>query len=150
MSHGGMGGGYCSQVIRFVGRPSSVVILSNIGDAYRQISKMAYDLAALMFDSLPEESDSGAAIYVDPRVLEEYAGEYELAPGVSIAFRCRDGLLFTQGPGQPEMQVYPRSESEFSLEVVEGSVEFVRDSTGVVSGIMIRQGGREILAGRVR
>jgi D-alanyl-D-alanine carboxypeptidase len=150
VSHGGMGGGYCSQVIRFVDRPSSVVILSNIGNAYRQISKMAYDLVALMFGNMPHESGGDLVVHVDPQVLEEYAGEYELAPGVSIAFRCRDGRLFTQGPGQPEIEVYPRGESEFFLKVVEGSVEFLRDSTGVVSGIIMHQGGRDIAANRVR
>ena len=150
VSHGGTGGGYCSQVIRFVDGPSSVVVLSNTGDAYREVSKIAYDLVALMVGNIPHESGGDAVVHVDPQLLEEYAGEYELAPGVSIAFRCRDGRLFTQAPGQSEMEVYPQSESEFSLKVVEGSVEFLRDSTGVVSGIIVHQGGRDIAAARVK
>ena len=149
-SHGGMGGGYCSIIIRFIDRPVCVVVLGNNEDAFKQVSKIAYDLVAITFDAQSEEFRGDELVAIDPRVLEEYAGDYELAPGVAIAFRCRDGKLFTQGPGQPEVEIYPRSQTEFFLKVVEGSVQFVHDSTGIVSRIIIRQGGREISANKIR
>jgi hypothetical protein len=127
-----------------------VVVLSNNEDAFRYVSKVAYDLVAITFGVPLEMEIMDEPVAVDPKILEEYAGDYELAPGVAISFINRDGRLFTQGPGQPEMEVFPRSETEFFLKVVEGSVQFVRDSAGTVSGILIRQGGRDISANKIR
>jgi CubicO group peptidase (beta-lactamase class C family) len=149
-SHGGTGGGYCSIIVRFVDYPVCVVVLSNNEDAFRYVSKVAYDLVAITFGVPLEMEIMDEPVAVDPKILEEYAGDYELAPGVAISFINRDGRLFTQGPGQPEMEVFPRSETEFFLKVVEGSVQFVRDSAGTVSGILIRQGGRDISANKIR
>jgi RNA-splicing ligase RtcB len=99
----------------------------------------------------PGEDHADVEVHrVDPKVLDEYAGDYELAPGVVLTFVHRDGRLFTHGPGQPEVEIYPRSDSEFFLKVAEGSVQFTRDSTGAVSGILVKQGGRNMPAGRVK
>jgi len=150
VSHGGMGGGYCSIIIRFVDDPFCVVVLSNSGDAFKQVSKIAYDLVAITFGAPLAKDTSNELVTVSTRLLEEYAGDYEVAPGITLSFRCRDGRMFTQGPGQPEIEIYPRSETDFFLKVTDGSVQFVRDSAGTVNGIIIRQGGRDMSAKKIR
>jgi CubicO group peptidase (beta-lactamase class C family) len=150
VSHAGTGGGYCSILIRFVDQQACVAVLSNNESEFRNVSKIAYDLAAMAFGVQPEVESRDELAVVDPKILEEYAGDYELAPGVALSFIHRGGRLFTQGPGQPEMEIYPRSETEFFLKVVEGSVQFIRDSMGVVNSIVIHQGGRDISAERIR
>jgi CubicO group peptidase (beta-lactamase class C family) len=133
VSHGGTGGGYCSMIVRFVDTPICMVALGNNEDAFRDVSKIAYDLAAIEFGQLKENNNGDTLVYVDPKILEEYAGDYELAPGAVFSFMCRDGQL-----------------TEFYLKVVEGSVQFIRDSSGTVNGIIIRQGGRNMTAKRIR
>jgi hypothetical protein len=46
-------------------------------------------------------------------------GDYELAPDFVISVRARDGRFFTQATGQPELEIFAISESEFYLQDVE-------------------------------
>lgn len=87
---------------------------------------------------------------IDPAIFKAYEGDYEVAPGFVLTFVCRDGRFFTQATGQPEMEIFPRSETEFFLKVVEGSVTFVKDSAGNVTGLIIHQGGRDLKAWRIQ
>ncbi|MDD5427315.1 MAG: DUF3471 domain-containing protein [candidate division Zixibacteria bacterium] len=114
------------------------------------MSKIGYDLVAMAVGKSPETESNDQLATVEPEILEEYAGDYELAPGIALTFIHRGGRLFTCGPGQPEVEIYPRSETEFFMKVVEGSVKFVRDSVGTVSGIVVQQGGRNIAATKIR
>lgn len=87
---------------------------------------------------------------VDPAIYDTYAGDYEVAPGFVITFRSRNGRLFAQPTGQPEAEAFPRSETEFFFKLVDASVSFMRDSTGTVTGMVLRQGGRKLPAKKVR
>jgi CubicO group peptidase (beta-lactamase class C family) len=87
---------------------------------------------------------------VDPAIYDTYAGDYEVAPGFVITFRSGNGRLFAQPTGQPEAEAFPRSETEFFFKLVDASVSFMRDSTGTVTGMVLRQGGRELPAKKVR
>jgi len=87
---------------------------------------------------------------VDPATYRAYAGDYEVAPGFVISFICRDNRFFTKATGQDEVEIFPRSETEFFLKVADGQVRFVKDSTGTVTGLIIHQGGRELSAKKVR
>ena len=109
------------MIIRSLDYPLCVVVLSNIGDSYRKVSKIGYDLMAMSVGVVLEKENDDQPAIVDPEILEEYSGDYELAPGVVLTFIHREGRLFTHGPGQPETEIYPISETEFSLKVVEGA-----------------------------
>ncbi len=92
--------------------------------------------------------DKAAAI--DPELLAQYVGEYELQPGFVLTFRARDGRLFTQATGQSEFEVYRSSSDQFFLKVVDAKISFVRDDTGVVSSLILHQGGRDMPAKRIK
>ena len=87
---------------------------------------------------------------VDPAVYNAYVGDYEVAPGFVITFRCRNDRFFAQPAGQPEAEAFPRSETEFFFKLVDASVSFIKDSTDTVTGMVLRQGGREIPAKKVK
>ncbi len=76
-------------------------------------------------------------------------GEYELAPGFTIRL-FRDGRsLMSQGTGEPAVEILPESETRFFLKVADGKVEFVKDETGRVTGMLLLQKGRTVLARRI-
>ncbi|MFC1725455.1 serine hydrolase [candidate division KSB1 bacterium] len=87
---------------------------------------------------------------INPAVFKEYEGDYEVAPGFVLTFIRRENRFFTKATGQPEMEIFPRSETEFFLKVVDGSVKFVKDGSGKVTGLVINQGGREIPAKKIK
>jgi len=89
------------------------------------------------------------AAELDPAIAARYAGDYELAPGFVLSFRVRDGRYFAQATGQPEFEVYPSSETEFFWKVVDARITFTVDA-GMVTGLVLHQGGRDLPASRIR
>ena len=87
---------------------------------------------------------------VDPALYDLYAGEYELAPGFVLTVRRDGSRLLTRATGQEELEVFPASETEYFLKVVDARITFVKGSDGKVTGLVLRQGGREMPAKRTR
>jgi CubicO group peptidase (beta-lactamase class C family) len=83
-------------------------------------------------------------IKIDPKILSDYEGTYQLAPGFAIKVTARDGHLFAQATGQPEFEIYPSKPDEFFLKVVEAQVTFTRDAAGKVTGMVLHQNGRDV------
>jgi hypothetical protein len=87
---------------------------------------------------------------VDPKIYEKYVGEYQLAPGFIITVRTKDNRIFTQATGQQEVEIYPRSETEFFLKVVDAQITFVADQSGSVTGLVLHQGGQDMPADKIK
>lgn len=87
---------------------------------------------------------------VDPRLYDLYAGEYELNPGFTITILRRGDKLISQATGQPEVELFPESETRFFLKVVDAQVDFVKDEAGRVTGLVLHQGGMDLPAKRIR
>jgi len=84
------------------------------------------------------------------KIIDAYVGEYELNPRFVITF-FRDGEKFmTQGTGQPAFEVFAESETKFFPKAFEALIEFVRDATGKVTGLILTQGGRAIPAKKIK
>lgn len=90
------------------------------------------------------------AVEVDIEILERYVGDYELNPETTASFDLVDGVLHTRLTGQPAFPLFSASETVFFLRVVEAEVEFQLNETGMVTGLILRQGGQTLHAPKVR
>jgi CubicO group peptidase (beta-lactamase class C family) len=88
-------------------------------------------------------------VKVDPAILAKYVGTYELTAGFDIAITLDDGQLYEQATGQGKAAIYPQSEKEFFLKVVDAQITFVTDSSGKATGLILHQNGQNIRAPRV-
>lgn len=88
------------------------------------------------------------AVTLDPKLYDLYAGEYELAPGFVITILRRGDKLISRATGQPEVELFPESETRFFLKVVDAEVDFVKDASGRVTGLVLHQGGQDMPAKR--
>jgi len=57
--------------------------------------------------------------------------------------------LMAQATGQPKFQIFPESEREFFLKVVDAQITFETDSTGRATGLILHQNGANMPAKRV-
>ncbi len=87
---------------------------------------------------------------VDPKLYDLYAGDYELNPGFIITILRRDDKLISQATGQPEVELFPESETRFFLKVTDAQVDFVKDAAGRVTGLVVHQGGLDLPAKKIR
>ncbi len=87
---------------------------------------------------------------MDPKVFDRYLGEYELAPGFTITILRRGDKLISLATGQPEVELFPESETKFFLKVVDAQVDFVQDASGQVTGLILHQGGLDLPAKKIK
>jgi hypothetical protein len=67
-----------------------------------------------------------------------------------ITITLEDGKLMGTPTGQPKVELYPTSETDFYLKVVDAQVTFVKGDQGVVTELILHQNGRNIPAKKIR
>ncbi|MEO0528424.1 MAG: serine hydrolase [Bacteroidota bacterium] len=87
-------------------------------------------------------------IPLDPGILEDYVGMYELTPGFSLDITTKEGRIFTQATGQPQAEMFPEATDTFFLKVVAAQLIFERNAEGKVDKVTLKQGGQEMVGAR--
>lgn len=89
-------------------------------------------------------------VAVDPKVLDGYIGQYQLAPNFVMTI-TRDGTqLFVQATGQPKLEIFPESDRDYFLKIVDAQITFETDSQGRATGLVLHQNGMNQPAKRVQ
>lgn len=96
-----------------------------------------------------EQARPRTEVEIDPAVYADYAGHYQLQDGPNLAVFHRDGRLFIQVTGQPEVEAFPESDHAFFLKLVPAQITFERAAAGAVDRLVLHQGGLDIPAQRV-
>ncbi len=81
--------------------------------------------------------------------LQSYTGEYELMPNFNILVRAKNNRLFAKATGQPEFEIFPMSKTKFYYKVVNAQIEFKKDKSGGVTGLLLFQNGKEFNAKKI-
>jgi hypothetical protein len=94
-----------------------------------------------------KRENARTAIKVDPIVHDAFLGQYAF----KILTVTRDGeRVFAQMTGQKRFEIFPDSEMAFFWKVMDARVMFVRDDEGKVTHARVHQGGKELVAPRIR
>ncbi len=154
--HNGGTGGYSAYALFNPEKDFAVIVLSNTSpDEDTFTDKLgihiAQRLSGLPAVALFREQPKTAEI--DPttldKLLDNYVGKYALAPDFILTFTREGNQFFTQATGQPKFEVFPKSEREFFLKVVDAQLTFVTDTQGKATSVILHQGGRDQEAKRV-
>jgi CubicO group peptidase (beta-lactamase class C family) len=87
-----------------------------------------------------------SVVPVDPKVLSQYAGTFELQPGFNLVVTLENGQLMTQATGQDKVPIFAESETKFFPVVIDAEIEFFKDDQGKVSYLVLHQGGHDMKA----
>jgi CubicO group peptidase (beta-lactamase class C family) len=137
IEHGGAWQGFTTHIARYVDDRLTVIVLTNRAGA--NPGRIAHEVAGLYSPALrPSERKE---IKVDPKSLDEYAGEYQLAPGFTITVTREGDRLMGQATGQMKFELFAESQTKFFLKAVDAQVTFVRDASGKVTHLILHQGG---------
>jgi CubicO group peptidase (beta-lactamase class C family) len=88
-------------------------------------------------------------ITVDPKLFDGYVGQYQLAPNFILTITREGDQLFAQATGQPKFQIFPESQRDFFLKVVDAQITFEVDASGHVTGLTLHQNGANMPAKRI-
>lgn len=140
VQHGGGIFGFNTLFTRIPADDCCVILLSNMNTG--SLEAISRSIVAILNNRPYQIPKEKIAVPVDPAVLQQYAGEYELAPGFILTIRVQNNALKIRATGQPEFDLYAESEKKFFLKVVEAGAEFVRGADGVVTGLIWEQNGK--------
>ena len=78
---------------------------------------------------------------VDPDIYDAYAGKYKIENVGTLDITREGNHLYVQLGGQPKFELFPRTQTEFFLKVVQADIIFTKDEEGKVTGITLKQAG---------
>ena len=78
--------------------------------------------------------------------LQGYVGDYALTPAVLLNVTVQDGGLAVQVTGQSRLPVFASAKDKFFYKAVDAQIAFQRDASGLVTGLVLHQGGRDFVA----
>lgn len=128
--------------VRFDGKKGDVYWVSATAlETFRQQSEAAGAVPESEVESAPERKP----VHVLPEILRRYVGTYvmDAQPDVVNHISLEADQVLTQMAGQPKVPLFPESETEFFLKVVDAQVEFVMNDEGVVTHLVARQNGMD-------
>ncbi len=137
--HNGQTGGYHSFVGFDKKRGVGVVVLANAALDIDDIGKHLLDSEYALQKISPKKERK--TIQVDSKILDSYVGEYELIPTFVISITKEENRLMLQATGQPKFEIFAESEEKFFLKVVDAQITFVRGAKGLVTELILHQGG---------
>lgn len=144
IQHGGGIDGFNTQLTYYPEDKLTLIVLGNLsGSAPGEIAEKLAALAHGETVKLPAERKE---ISLDPKLLAQYVGTYELAPGTNMLITLEGNQLSEKLASQPAFPIFPESEASFFLKVVDAQIEFVKDASGKVRHLVLHQGGRDIKA----
>jgi D-alanyl-D-alanine-carboxypeptidase/D-alanyl-D-alanine-endopeptidase len=86
---------------------------------------------------------------IDPAVLKNYVGRYQLGPGAIFTVTLEGNQLYVQLTGQPPLPVFPESETEFFSKIVNAQFTFESDGKRPAAALTLHQNGQNPRAGRI-
>ena len=119
-----------------------IILLSNYGEA--SVDEMVNELREVL------TRRNQAYIKLTSSELKKLKGYYDYGIDGIMVVREQDGKLLAQLSGQSENEIFPKSKTEFFWMVVNASVKFIPDSTGVITQVIHSQDGQTILAPKIK
>ncbi|MBU0754020.1 MAG: DUF3471 domain-containing protein [Planctomycetes bacterium] len=84
-------------------------------------------------------------IRLDPAIYDDYAGLYQLAPGVNLEITREEDRLYLIDPEENKAELFPESETKFFIKfpLAELTVTFVKDKKSAVTHLVFSMNGEE-------
>lgn len=148
ISHGGGIYGFATDISRYPDDNVTVVVLSNIQSA--PSGQISGNLAAIVFGAPYDLPKIRTAITLDQKVLERYVGTYQIGTNIVITLTLEDGRLMGQLGGQNKFLIQPESETTFFSKDVNAQFTFTKDDKGEIDGFVLKQGGANLPAKKIK
>lgn len=147
---------FCDTAMERVGQLQSAALTSSLlafetdlAEHYSQISGYMRLLGMVPPSALPPIRRTAVELPVS--ALSPYVGLYQLVAGLELDVTLRNDALFVRSSnGGTAVHLWPESSNDFFVKEVDAQVTFTRDASGIVTGLVLHQYGRDRLARKIR
>jgi CubicO group peptidase (beta-lactamase class C family) len=144
-SHGGANEGFRNLFVAYEKSGDGAVVMTS-GDAGGLLGDEVMHSIAIEYGWPDYRPTVRAAVQVDPKILAQYVGAFELQKGFDLVVTLENGQLMTQATGQGKIPIYAESETKFFPTVIPAEIEFFKDGQGKVTYLVLHQNGQEMKA----
>jgi CubicO group peptidase (beta-lactamase class C family) len=148
ISHGGGLNGFSSIIMRLPRENFTVAILANAlpGAPGAEPGQLAHLVTEICLgEKLGPRPTRQVNASVSTDAFDALVGRYDY--GVGVMTVTKEGRhLYAQLAGQPRVEIFPASDTEFFWKVVDAQVTFVKDNQGKVTKAVHHQSGQTINA----
>ncbi|MBC7797060.1 MAG: serine hydrolase [Pyrinomonadaceae bacterium] len=132
--HNGGTGGFSSFAGFDATQKKGIVVLTNT-------AKSVDDIGFHFLNAQNPLSKIKPTFAVNEKILDEYAGTYELAPNVIFTITRTGDKIYAQLTNQPNVRVFAESETSFYYKIVEAKLTFNRAANGKIESLTLHQNG---------
>ena len=120
-----------------------IIALANTDDAadLTSLEPIVRDLVFVTADMPYQIPKNRTVISLNETILRQYVGKYQLDKKRILAITFGNGKLFLQVTGQGKLEIFPETETDFFLSVVDAQLTFHKNEIGQVTQVVIHQNG---------
>jgi CubicO group peptidase (beta-lactamase class C family) len=154
--HDGGTGGFCSFVGYDPKERIGVVVLSNAFTPSGVVDIGLHLLnpkAPLANPEPPKPPKQHTEIHIDPKLLDNYTGRYQVTPNLILEI-TRDGdrlfaQAFVQNIAAPKFEVFAEGEKNFFARVADNQITFEPGPEGRATSLILHRAGSDMPAARL-
>jgi CubicO group peptidase (beta-lactamase class C family) len=139
INHSGGNPGFNSYLAYYPDNRISVIVLGN--QHSRAPDRMGAYLGTLAEGGTVQLPSERTEIEVPIEVLQRYVGKYRLKDGWEFKVTVDGKQIFVQGINQKKVPIFPESETTYFRKGADVVFEFVCESNGTVTGVILHQDG---------
>lgn len=144
--HNGQTDGYHSMLLISRELNAGVIVLSNSEAA--EVDAIGEKVIRLLAGNAVEPIAS-AGVMVDQKILSRLDGRYQLTPAFILTVTAKNGRLFVQATGQPQLKLVAESNTKWSIQGVVATLEFDLPAEGPAPAATLFQNGAVLKATRL-
>lgn len=146
--HGGGVQGFATQFIYYPNDNALIIILKNIENAPRLFNAQVMAHAVLFGEpyTFPAEKK---AITLSNDIIASFSGEYEFQQGFKMTITYENSQIFVQIQGQPKLEAFAENETTLFFKEIDATC-IIQKSNNLVTGLVLKQGGRELTSMKVK
>lgn len=145
--HNGQTAGYHATL--YVNRKLDLAVVALCNTATMEVDRLTEDIFKVAAGAAISPRQFERPVEVPLEVMQRYEGKYQLSPGQEFTVSVDDGKLMVGLTGQPTLQVYARSQTQWYYRVVQASITFKVDDSGRCDEMELFQNGVRLTAKRL-
>ena len=148
-SHGGVDAGFDAQLVAYVATGQGAVVIANSNGSMGLMREVIRSIAREYgWPDYPIDKQR-EYVSVNSKLLESYVGRYAVTPQFVLTVTRKGDQLHVQAKGQRALRVFPISETEWFLDIVDAQLTFKVNKDGKCNSLVLHQNGRDVPGRRV-
>ena len=148
LAHGGGIPGYVTILSRVPADDITIILLSNASN--EKVGAISNSIYSILYNQPYELPKERKAVSLDEQTMQQYNGEYEIKPGLTVTINAKDSVLIAVPTGQSPKTLFAEKKDFFFEKEEDVQLDFTRNDKNEIDGFLFHQSGREIKCKKIK